>query len=109
VDQTREIQNVTNTSVRNNNLKIALAGRLHKSTSLSQQEHNTLTWLIGSHVNNTSGKNSTNQTHLDKIDTEDMSMKVHAVINCVVTILGCLNLIHVAKMGYKSIHKSGKI
>jgi len=36
-------------------------------------------------------------------------MKFHAVINCVVIILGCLNLIHAAKTGNKSIHMSGKI
>ena len=46
---------------------------------------------------------------MDHIDTEDMFMKVLAVINCVVIILGCLNLIHAAKTGYKSIHISGKI
>jgi len=73
------------------------------------QEHNTLTWLIGNHVSNTSGENSTNQTHLDHIDTEDMFMKVLAVNNFVVIILGCLNLIHAAKTGYKSTHMSGKI
>jgi len=46
---------------------------------------------------------------LDHIDTEDMFMQVLAVNNCVVIILGCLNLIHAAKTGYKSIHVSGKI
>jgi len=73
------------------------------------QENDTLTYLIGGHVTNTSGENSTNQTHLDHIDTVDMFMQVLAVTNCVVIILGCLNLIHAAKTGYKSIHMSGKI
>jgi len=111
VDQTREIQNVTNTSFRNNNLENSISGettQINESEPIGQ-EHDNLTWFIGSHVDNTSRENSTNQTHLDKIDTEDMSMKVHAVINCVVTILGCLNLIHAAKTGYKSIPMHGKI
>jgi len=111
VDQTREIQNVTNTSVSYDDIENIISGET-TTINVSEpigQEHDTLIWLIGSHVNNTSGENLTNQTHLDHIDTEDMSMKVHAVINCVVIILGCLNLIHAAKTGYKSIHMSGKI
>jgi len=85
VNQIREIQNVTNTSVSYDNLEKNISG---KTTTINVsepigQEHDTLTWLIGSHVNNTSGENSTNQTHLDYLDTEDMSIKVHAVTNCV--------------------------
>ena len=111
VDQTCEIQNVTNTSVRDNNPENIIS---RETTQINEsepigQEHDNLTWFIGSHVDNTSRENSTNQTQLDKIDTEDMSMKVHAVINCVVTILGCLNLIYAVKTGYKCIHMNGKI
>jgi len=69
-------------------------------SELIGQEHDTLTWLIGSHVNNTNGENSTNQTHLDRIDTEDMFRKVLALINRMVIILGCLDFIHAAKTGY---------
>jgi len=113
VDQTREIQNVTNTSISYDDLENGISGET-TTINVSEpigQEHNTLTWLIGKHVSNTSGENSTNQTHLDHINTEDMFMKVLAVNNCVVIILGCLNLIHAlaAKTGYKSIHVSGKI
>jgi len=111
VDQTCEIQKVTNTSVSYDNLENSISGET-TTINVSEpigQEHDTLTWLIGSHVSNTSGENSTNQTHLDHIDTEDMFMKVLATNNCVVIILGCLNLIHAVKTGYKSIHMSGKI
>jgi len=111
VDQTREIQKVTNTSVSYDNLKNSISGEtttINVSDPIGQ-EHDTLTWLIGSHVSNTSGENSTNQTHLDHIDTEDMFMKVLAINNCVVIILGCLNLIHAVKTCYKSIRMSGKI
>jgi len=99
VDQTREILKVTNTSVTYDNLENKISGDT-KTINVSEsigQEHNTLAWLIGNHISNTSGENSTNQTHLDHIDTEDMFMKVLATNNCVVIILGCLNFIHTAK------------
>jgi len=62
VDQTCEIQNVTNTSVRDNNPENIIS---RETTQINEsepigQEYDTLTWLIGSHVNNTSGENSTN-------------------------------------------------
>jgi len=111
VDQTPEVQKVANTSISYDNLQNRIS-RETTTINVSEpigQEHDTLTWLVGSHVTNTSGENSTDQTHLDHIDTADMFMKVLAVNNCVVIILGCLNLIHAAKTGYKSIHMSGKI
>ena len=111
VDQTCEIQNVTNTSVSYDDLENSISGGTTtiKVSEPIKQEHDTLTWLIDNHVSNTSGENSTNQTHLDHIDPEDMFMKVLATTNCVVIILGCLNLIHAVETGYKSIHMSGKI
>ena len=62
MDQTREIQNVTNTSVSYNNLENSISG---ETTTINVSEpigqaHDIITWLIGSHVNNTSGENSTN-------------------------------------------------
>ena len=74
------------------------------------QEHDTLTWIISSHVKNISGEKSSNQTHLDKIDTfaGDMKMKINAAGICVITMLGCLNLMNAAKTGYKSI-SNGRI
>jgi len=106
-----EIQNVTYSSVRNDNLENSISWETTQinESEWTGQEHDTLTWLIGNHVNNTSGENSTKQIYLNKIDTEDKSLKVHAVINCVVTILGCLNLIYAVKTGYKCIHMNGKI
>ena len=65
VDQTHEIQNVTNTSVRNDNLENSMMRGLQKINESQPigQEHDTLPCLIDSHVNNTSGKSLTNQTH----------------------------------------------
>jgi len=62
VDQTGEIQNVTNTSVSYNDLENNISGET-TTINVSEpigQEYDTLTWLIGSHVKNTSGENSTN-------------------------------------------------
>ena len=105
------MQKVTNTSVSYDNLQNRISGETTTINVIEPigQEHNTFTWLVGSRVTNTSGENSTNQNHLDYIDTVDVFMKVLAVTNCVVIILGYLNLIHAAKTGYKSTHMSGKI
>jgi len=65
MDQTRGIQNVTNTSISNNNLGNSISG---ETTTINvsepiEQEHDNLTWFTSRHVKSIDVENSTNQTH----------------------------------------------